>query len=130
MVQVWLGSVAIKKGLCDELKTSDDFLLDQMKQGAEVYRVRYGLRARGLKGMLQELEEERDSNEASVGGGGLAGLIGAMQSMASALVLLGRLYASGGGMDGAFYADSKKQFKVKFEPQLFDGDVSSRTRFE
>lgn len=37
--QVWLGYDAIKFGLCDDLRTSDDVLLMMVKSGANVLRV-------------------------------------------------------------------------------------------
>jgi len=39
--ETWFGKDALKKGLCDEIKTVDDVLLDFMLDEWEVYEVRY-----------------------------------------------------------------------------------------
>ena len=115
--EVWLGTLALQKGLCDELRTSDDFLLECLAQGNEVYRVRYGVRATGLRGVLQELEEERGKDEASAGSL-LLGLITALNAVASALSLLG---------SGSSSLPPKD--RVSFEPHLYSGDLD-HTRYE
>ncbi len=37
--EVWFGPDALKRGLCDELLTSDDVIMNYRKEGAEVYKV-------------------------------------------------------------------------------------------
>ena len=37
----WFGEDALKKGLCDEIATADDVLLDFVDQGYDVYEVAY-----------------------------------------------------------------------------------------
>jgi hypothetical protein len=113
--------MAIEKGLCDQLGTSDDFLLQCIAEGREVYRVRYGVRASGLKGLLQELEEQRGRDEAS--SGGLLGLIAALRAVAGAIDAASRLYGASTGMS------AQDQQPVYFEPQMYSGKLD-HTRFE
>eukprot|EP01034_Spumella_vulgaris_P022753 gene22753-28911_t len=51
--EVWFGPSALKQGLCDELITSDDYILSLRKQGSEVYSVslEYPPKAAGLLGL-------------------------------------------------------------------------------
>lgn len=60
--QVWLGSEAINKGLCDFLKTSDEVLVDMVKSGATVLRVSHRMVQPGLIGWLKTKNEEMDPN--------------------------------------------------------------------
>lgn len=39
--ETWFGEDALKKGLCDEIKTKDDVLLDYVDKGYDVFEVRY-----------------------------------------------------------------------------------------
>lgn len=117
MSQVWLGSMAIEKGLCDELGTSDDFLLKCVQEGREVYRVRLGVKASGLKGLLQELDERRGRDEDA--SGGLLGLIGALRAVAAAIDTASRLFRDSSVHDQSVY----------FEPQMYSGKLD-HTRFE
>ena len=39
--ETWFGADALKRGLCDELKTTDDVLLDMLGAGAEIFSVKY-----------------------------------------------------------------------------------------
>jgi len=39
--ETWFGPAALEKGLCDEIKTVDDVLLDYIDEGCSVYQVKY-----------------------------------------------------------------------------------------
>ena len=39
--ETWFGPAALEKGLCDEIKTVDDILLDYIDEGCNVYQVKY-----------------------------------------------------------------------------------------
>lgn len=39
--ETWLGSDALKRGLCDQIITSDDMLLSCRKEGKDIYSVKY-----------------------------------------------------------------------------------------
>jgi len=39
--ETWFGTAALEKGLCDEIKTVDDELLDYIDSGCNVYQVKY-----------------------------------------------------------------------------------------
>lgn len=39
--EYWFGNGAVEKGLCDEIKTVDDILLDYVHQGFNVFQVNY-----------------------------------------------------------------------------------------
>lgn len=39
--ETWFGTDALKKGLCDEIKTADDIILEYAKLGWQIYEVRY-----------------------------------------------------------------------------------------
>eukprot|EP00547_Thalassionema_nitzschioides_P016426 CAMPEP_0194234170 /NCGR_PEP_ID=MMETSP0158-20130606/1943_1 /TAXON_ID=33649 /ORGANISM="Thalassionema nitzschioides, Strain L26-B" /LENGTH=698 /DNA_ID=CAMNT_0038967255 /DNA_START=82 /DNA_END=2178 /DNA_ORIENTATION=+ len=39
--ETWFGPAALEKGLCDEIKTVDDVLLDYIAEGCNVYSVKY-----------------------------------------------------------------------------------------
>ncbi len=50
--QTWLGYDAITKGLCDDLKTSDDVLIEMVKSGAQVLRVSHQTQATDIMGWI------------------------------------------------------------------------------
>ena len=39
--ETWFGEDALEKGLCDALKTADDYLLELLDAGADIFSVRY-----------------------------------------------------------------------------------------
>lgn len=39
--ETWFGPAALEKGLCDEIKTVDDVLLDYIADGCNVFQVKY-----------------------------------------------------------------------------------------
>jgi len=41
--ETWFGTDALKKGLCDEIKTVDDVLLEYISDGWEVFEVKYSI---------------------------------------------------------------------------------------
>mmetsp|Transcript_21466 Transcript_21466/g.31135 ORF Transcript_21466/g.31135 Transcript_21466/m.31135 type:complete len:636 (-) Transcript_21466:136-2043(-) len=56
--ETWLGFDALQKGLCDELKTSDDVLLQLAKEGADVYKVSYSVKPTGLAALLRQNNDD------------------------------------------------------------------------
>ena len=46
--ETWFGEMALEKGLCDELATADDILLDFVDQGYDVYEVAYNPPPEGI----------------------------------------------------------------------------------
>jgi len=70
--ETWFGTDALEKGLCDEIKTADDVLMDFVDQGFNVYDVKYELPktpASGLSSLLPAGSEARTNGS---GGGVLA----------------------------------------------------------
>ena len=39
--EVWFGTDAVKRGLCDQISTADDILIDYVDKGWDVYEVQY-----------------------------------------------------------------------------------------
>ena len=46
--EVWFGTDAVARGLCDEIGTADDVVLDYVDRGWEVYEVEYRPKRRSL----------------------------------------------------------------------------------
>ena len=46
--KTWFGETAFEKGLCDELATADDVLLEFVDNGYDVYEVAYNPPPEGL----------------------------------------------------------------------------------
>ena len=46
--ETWFGEMALEKGLCDELATADDILLDFVDKGYDVYEVAYNPPPEGI----------------------------------------------------------------------------------
>ena len=63
--ETWFGADALKRGLCDELKTTDDVLLGMLAEGAEIYSVKYQPRPSGAAALLAG-----GGDDASVGSAG------------------------------------------------------------
>lgn len=42
--EVWLAVDAMKKGLCDEISTSDDVILKYREEGAEVFKIEHKIK--------------------------------------------------------------------------------------
>ena len=49
--EVWFGADALEKGLVDELQTSSEYIMQQIRNGHEVLEVSYKQRAGGLGGL-------------------------------------------------------------------------------
>jgi len=59
--EVWFGPDALERGLCDEIKTADDVLLDFLENNAEIFSITY----RGKRGLLKKvLDEASDEAQA------------------------------------------------------------------
>jgi len=50
--ETWFGPDAKERGLCDELKTSDDVLLEFLDEGAEIYNVTFKKPVEGIQKLL------------------------------------------------------------------------------
>lgn len=50
--ETWFGPDAMERKLCDELKTSDDVLLDFLDEGAEIYNVAFKKEGGGIGKLL------------------------------------------------------------------------------
>mmetsp|Transcript_9652 Transcript_9652/g.19014 ORF Transcript_9652/g.19014 Transcript_9652/m.19014 type:complete len:774 (-) Transcript_9652:165-2486(-) len=74
--ETWFGEDALAKGLCDELGTADDVLLEFVDKGYDVYEVEYKPTPEGVGGLLAGLPgsssgvggNTRKSNSSNVGG--------------------------------------------------------------
>lgn len=54
---MWLGTDALKKGLCDKLSTSDDVILSLKEQGMELYKLEHSVRTnQGLNGLIDDMQ--------------------------------------------------------------------------
>ena len=51
----WFGEDALERGLCDEIATADDVLLDFVDKGYDVYEVAYDPAPEGVGGLLAGL---------------------------------------------------------------------------
>jgi hypothetical protein len=69
--ETWFGADALAKGLCDELKTTDDVLLDMLSTGAEIFSVKY---KPNKGGALASLTGGGDASVQSGGNGGWGAL--------------------------------------------------------
>ena len=49
--EVWFGADALEKGLVDELQTSSEYILQQIREGHEVLEVSYKQKAGALSGL-------------------------------------------------------------------------------
>lgn len=64
--ETWFGADALERGLCDELKTTDDVLLGILAEGAEIYSVKYQPRPSGPAALLAGGGD--DASASSAGG--------------------------------------------------------------
>lgn len=74
--ETWFGEDALEKGLCDELRTVDDVLVDYVGEGYNVYQVRYkpeGLNASPLGSLLPI--GQSDSNQGGLVRGSVRWLV-------------------------------------------------------
>lgn len=67
----WFGEDALERGLCDELATADDVLLEFVDKGYDLYEVAYDPAPDGVGSLLTGLPGSSSSsaNRADVGGG-------------------------------------------------------------
>ena len=74
--ETWFGEDALEKGLCDELRTVDDVLVDYVGEGYNVYQVSYkpeGLNASPLGSLLPI--GQSDSNQGGLVRGSVRWLV-------------------------------------------------------
>lgn len=95
--ETWFGADALKRGLCDELRTTDDVLLDMLKEGAEIFSVKYKPQRGGPAALLAGGGEDAGAFETvnAARGGGWNAL------RALALGVAAFAGAAGGGAAGA-----------------------------
>lgn len=70
--ETWFGPAALEMGLCDEIKTVDDVLLDFISDGCNVYQVKYAPPPE-IPNNLQALFASGDQTPNAVGGDGSMG---------------------------------------------------------
>eukprot|EP00543_Licmophora_paradoxa_P004470 CAMPEP_0202446368 /NCGR_PEP_ID=MMETSP1360-20130828/4873_1 /ASSEMBLY_ACC=CAM_ASM_000848 /TAXON_ID=515479 /ORGANISM="Licmophora paradoxa, Strain CCMP2313" /LENGTH=303 /DNA_ID=CAMNT_0049062819 /DNA_START=68 /DNA_END=982 /DNA_ORIENTATION=- len=68
--EVWFGSQALEMGLCDEIKATDDVLVDYIDQGYNVYNVAYEVPppAGSLDSLLATNGQQQQQQGGGVGG--------------------------------------------------------------
>jgi len=64
----WFGEDALERGLCDELATADDVILDFVDGGYDVFEVAYDPQPEGVGGLLAGGLPSRGSGGSDVGG--------------------------------------------------------------
>jgi len=69
--ETWFGEDALEKGLCDEIKTVDDVLVEYVDEGYNVYQVRYDPNDSPVSALENLLPVGRGAN-----GGGMANVAG------------------------------------------------------
>ena len=65
----WFGEDALEKGLCDEIATADDVLLDFVDQGYDVYEVAYEPPPEIASGLFAGLPSSSTADRIASGGG-------------------------------------------------------------
>lgn len=68
--ETWFGPAALEKGLCDEIKTVDDVLLDFISEGCNVFQVKYSPPPpvpSGLEALLSPGGQNAAGEDASMG---------------------------------------------------------------
>ena len=86
--ETWFGADALKRDLCDELKTTDDVLLELLATGSEIFSVKYRPPQSGPAALLAGAGDDARS---SIGGGNGWGAL-----RAAALGVAGFAQAAGG----------------------------------
>jgi len=64
----WFGEDALKRGLCDELATADDILLEFVDKGYDIYEVAYDPTPEGAGSLLAGLPGTSSADKAGAGG--------------------------------------------------------------
>jgi ClpP class serine protease len=68
--ETWFGKDALDRGLCDELKTVDEVLMEFVDKGYDVYEVEYSPPKeplKGLGGLFQQTGSTRSGGDSSSG---------------------------------------------------------------
>jgi len=73
--ETWFGTDALKKGLCDEIKTVDNVLLDFVNDGWDVYEVKYTPPKKELVLSTSKIERGRKASSSFSLLSGLKGLV-------------------------------------------------------
>ena len=81
----WFGEDALEKGLCDEIATADDVLLDFVDKGYDLYEVAYVPPPEGVPSLLTGLPGS-STNQASIEAAGVGGWRGVFRSMVRGVV--------------------------------------------
>jgi signal peptide peptidase SppA len=80
----WFGEDALKRGLCDELATADDVLLDFVERGYDLYEVTYDPTPAGVGAF--SLPRGSSSSSSSSADAGMNGWRGVLKSMVRGVV--------------------------------------------
>lgn len=78
----WFGGDALAKGLCDEIATADDVLLDFVEKGYDLYEVAYVPPPEGVPSLLTGLPGSSTNQDAA----GIGGWRGVFRSMVRGVV--------------------------------------------
>lgn len=70
--ETWFGPAALEKGLCDEIKTVDDVLLDFISEGCNVYQVKYAPPPEVPTGLAALLASDDQNYRVSAGDNSIA----------------------------------------------------------
>ncbi|KAL7541665.1 hypothetical protein ACHAXR_011109 [Thalassiosira sp. AJA248-18] len=81
----WFGEDALEKGLCDELATADDVLLEFVDNGFDLYEVVYDPAPEGVGGLLTGLPSG-SSRAATADASGVSGWRGVFRSVVRGVV--------------------------------------------
>jgi ClpP class serine protease len=78
--ETWFGNAALEKGLCDEIKTVDDVLLNYVDLGYNVYEIDYSPPQAVPSGLAGLLPFSESSDDNSIGRRAIRWLVGTVAS--------------------------------------------------
>lgn len=113
--ETWFGKDALKKNLCDEIKTVDDVLMDFMKDEWEVYEVRY-TPPKKKEGLLNSSEGTANSGRRKASFSLLGGLKGLVRSSTTWFVGMVASEIRSGLAEETFQSNSThNQYMAKYD---------------
>ena len=113
--ETWFGKDALKKNLCDEIKTVDDVLMDFMKDEWEVYEVRY-TPPKKKDGLLNSSEGTANSGRRKASFSLLGGLKGLVRSSTTWFVGMVASEIRSGLAEETFQSNSThNQYMAKYD---------------
>ena len=95
--ETWFGADAMKRDLCDELKTTDDVLLELLAAGREIFSVKYRPPQSGPAALLAGGGGDDDARMGAAAGGGGGGW-GALRAAALGVATFAQ---AAGGLPGS-----------------------------